>query len=96
MQALKERYGDKAIVFDYESVFEECDNMAQRKRKRAFYLRNGYLETGWFMRANGVELIVASSREEFDINDYVAMLQALTEVSLGSAEGVEMPEIYRR
>ncbi|MDO4537289.1 MAG: hypothetical protein Q4B54_03935 [Coriobacteriales bacterium] len=96
MQALKERYGDKAIVFDYESVFEECDNMAQRERRRAFYLRNGYLETGWFVRANGVELIVASSKEDFDINDYVAMLEEWAKDAPDSAEGVEMPEIYRR
>ena len=66
IKAFAEFYKGKAIIFSYESVFEESDNLEQRKRRRAFYLRNGFYETGWFGRLDNTEFILACSEEKLD------------------------------
>lgn len=40
-----ERYKGQTSVFDMESPRQECDNSEQRKRRHAFYLRNGFRDT---------------------------------------------------
>lgn len=69
LKALVRRCGDKPLMFDFESIYQECDDLEQRMRRRDFYLRNGFHETGWLMEQNGVELIIACSSEDFNIDD---------------------------
>ena len=92
IKALVEFYSDKPLIFSYESVFEKSDNSAQRKRRRAFYLRNGFHETGWFVRLNNTEFIIASSEKNLDKS-----LKEMTEELLNNPF---MPstklELYRR
>ena len=92
INALRSNYGDTPIIFSYESVFEESDNAVQRERRRAFYLRNGFYETGWFTKLNGVEFIIASSQEEFDKDTFIGFMAGLA----GGAANAPVPELYRR
>lgn len=59
-------YRDKKIIIS----IEPCDKNAPgiefelRKRRKAFYMRNGYQETGYMMKLNGVvqEIIIANGK----------------------------------
>ena len=42
---LKEKYSEKPLILDMESPEQQYDNMEQRRRRHAFYLRNGFHDT---------------------------------------------------
>lgn len=92
IKALVELYSGKPLLFSYESVFEESDNLEQRKRRRAFYQRNGFYETGYFGRLNNTEFIIASSEEKSDKD-----IKSLKEVLLNNPFIPSLKlELYRR
>ena len=74
---LKEYYKGRQIVLYFESIFEECENIEQRKRRRAFYLRNGFYETGWFITVNDVNFEIVGSQENFDKESYQQILDLI-------------------
>ena len=88
-KAILDYYDDIPFLFSYESPFEESDNAVQRERRRSFYLKNGFHETGWFASLNGTEFILASSKEEFDKDAFIELMTSLT-------GGALVPELYRR
>lgn len=45
LAALKEQNPEKRIFLDVESVDDKAENNEQRIKRKAFYLRNGFLET---------------------------------------------------
>ena len=90
-KAVLEYYGDTPFWFSYESTFEESDNAEQRERRRKFYLKNGFYETGWFGKLNGTEFILASSREEFDKEAFDKLMAFIAE-----GIGAPAPVFYRR
>ena len=91
-RAIVESYGDTPFWFSYESPFEESDNAEQRERRRRFYLKNGFYETGWFAKLNGTEFIIASSKKEFDKEAFEKFMGAM----FASTSGAALPELYRR
>ena len=91
MNAMREYYKDRPLLFSYESIYEESDNAEQRERRRNLYLKLGFLETGWFAKLNGTEFILASSMENFDKDAFIDFLGAIF-----GAAGSELPELYRR
>ena len=42
---LIEKYKGQTCVLDMESPTQECENINQRRRRHAFYLRNGFRDT---------------------------------------------------
>lgn len=91
-KAVIDYYGDTPFWFSYESTFEESDNAEQRERRRRFYLKNGFYETGWFTRLNGTEFIIASSKKEFNKEAFEKFIGTMAAGMAGSA----VPEMYRR
>ena len=73
LRALKEYYPEKQIVVDFESVREASDNEAQRQRRRQFYLKNGFYETGWYQYYSDTEFELACSEPVFDKEGYEAL-----------------------
>lgn len=62
LQQLRNQYPDKKIIIS----IEPCDNNAPdhelNQRRKSFYMRNGYRETGYMMKLNGVvqEILIAN------------------------------------
>ncbi|MBC8547007.1 GNAT family N-acetyltransferase [Clostridiaceae bacterium NSJ-31] len=46
MQKMMETYPELQLVLDFEVIDENAENNAQRVRRKNFYLRNGFHETG--------------------------------------------------
>ncbi|MCD7769424.1 MAG: hypothetical protein LUH36_04815, partial [Oscillospiraceae bacterium] len=59
LKALFRRYEGLPIALDFEPVDEAAENNAQRIRRKAFYLRSGFHETGLYTRTcgRGFELV---------------------------------------
>lgn len=91
-RAIVDHYDDLPFWFSYESTYEESENSEQRERRRRFYLKNGFYETGWFTKLNGTEFIIASSKKEFDKEAFEKFMGAM----FASTTGAALPELYRR
>ncbi len=84
---------EKPLLFDYESPFEASDNTEQRERRRSFYLKNGFNETGWFLNFNDTEFIITSSKENFD----KAVIEQFAEIIAANfPDAAVKPELYSR
>ena len=46
LSQLLEKYKGQSNILDMESPEQVCENSVQRKRRHAFYLRNGFRDTG--------------------------------------------------
>lgn len=62
LQQLKNEHPDKKIIISIESCDNSAPDIALRKRRKAFYMRNGYQETGYMMKLGGVaqEIIITN------------------------------------
>lgn len=74
IEALKERYADRKLIVDFEMPDDAAPNKEQRLRRRQFYLRNGYRETGLFVSYMGIDYEVFSMSDDFDPQAYKDML----------------------
>lgn len=53
------------MVVDFEILDGHADNSEQRKKRRNFYLQNGYKETGLFVSFMGVDYEVFCMDDDF-------------------------------
>ena len=68
---LIERYKGQPFVLDMESTTQVCDNLAQRKRRQAFYLRNGFRDTHVYRTYNDIIMTIMMRGEgTFTIQDW--------------------------
>lgn len=54
LQQIRNMYPDKKIIISIEPCSDDAPNIELRKRRKSFYLQNGYKETGYVMKLNGV------------------------------------------
>lgn len=62
LQEIKNRYPNKKIIISIEPCDEKAPDLDLRIRRKDFYLRNGYKETGYLMRLTGAvqEIVIAN------------------------------------
>lgn len=78
--AVLDKYrGKRPFIMDIESPNQpDAPNLEQRKRRHAFYLRNGMRDTGTCRSYNGITFtILSSSDEPFTLQDYEDIVAAL-------------------
>lgn len=71
---LKEKYENYIQVVDFEKVDKLTNNYDQREKRKLFYIKNGYQETGLFISYLGVTYEVLSMDKTLDIDDFKKML----------------------
>lgn len=77
IETLKAAYPNKTHIVDFEMPDETAPNSAQRERRRSFYLRNDYRETGLFLSYLGVDYEVFCMGEHFDAEAFKAMMKTI-------------------
>lgn len=77
LETIQVRYPNKSQVVDFEAPDERAENNEQRQRRRNFYLKNGYRETGLFLSYLGVDYEVFCQDEKFDKNLFMAMMKSI-------------------
>lgn len=75
IEALKEAYPDKKQVVDFEMLDDTADNNKQRIKRKEFYLRNGYKETGLFLSYFGVDYEVMCMDDEFHAEEFKELMK---------------------
>ena len=78
IETMKDLYPEKKHVVDFEMPDRSAQNYVQRQRRRNFYLRNGYRETGQFLTYRGVDYEVFCMEEDFDPGEFAAMLNTIS------------------
>ena len=76
LRAIRERYEGKDVVLLIESLHEKCDNMSIRVRRKGFYLRNGFRDTGLIQTSCGGEADydILHTEEQFSMESYRYLL----------------------
>ena len=77
LETLRATYPDKKQVVDFEMLDDAASNSEQRKKRRAFYLRNGYKETGFYLSYLGVDYEVFCMEDTFDSEMFKRMMSTL-------------------
>lgn len=77
IETLKALYPNTQQVVDMEMLDENADNAEQRKKRRNFYLRNGYKPTGHFLSYFGVDYEIFCMDENFDFEMFQQMMTHL-------------------
>ena len=68
---LVEKYSGQSMILDMESPEQVCENSEQRNRRHAFYLRNGFRDTGVGKSFKGIDYAIMMNGEgTFTQNDY--------------------------
>ncbi len=76
LKAIQERYSGRDVVLLIESLHEKCDNLGIRTRRKGFYLRNGFHDSGLIQSSAGGEANydILSTNPAFDREAYCQML----------------------
>ena len=78
LSQLLEKYRGQSNILDMESPEQVCDNSAQRKRRHAFYLRNGFRDTGVSKSFKGIDYTIMMIGEgTFTQRDYDQIINEL-------------------
>lgn len=75
LKLVKDAYPNKTQVVDFEMVDVNSSNYHQRVKRREFYLKNGYRETGFFLSYLGVDYeVFCSSSDSFDEDTFKELM----------------------
>ena len=78
LSQLLEKYKDQSNILDMESPEQVCENSMQRKRRHAFYLRNGFRDTGVGKSFKGIDYTILMIGEgTFTQGDYDQIINEL-------------------
>ena len=89
IETLRLLYPDKKQVVDFEMQDEAAPNNKQRIKRRQFYLKNGYKETGLFLSYLGVAYEVFCMDSDFEPQEFKDMMKEI------QVEGFE-PEYFNK
>ena len=89
IETLRALYPGKKQVVDFEMPDDAAPNNDQRIRRRQFYLKNGYNETGLFLSYLGVDYEVFCMGGDFDPQEFKDMMKEI------HVEGFEPEYFYR-
>lgn len=77
IETVRSEYSEKKQVVDFEMPDAVADNCEQREKRRAFYLKNGYQETGLFLTYLGVNYEVFCMDEDFDYDMFKELMKTI-------------------
>lgn len=66
LQDIQNKYPDKKIIISIEPCDKDAPDIEIRLKRKDFYMRNGYRETGYMIKLNGVVQEIIISNGEFD------------------------------
>lgn len=75
LSAIRDYCGDRTVALDIEQVIPGATNYDQRSRRRDFYLRNGFLPSGYGHSLRGVDYEILISDSAFSPGDYAELIR---------------------
>lgn len=80
LQLLQKQYPHCILLADIEKEDFAAANIGQRKRRKQFYKRNGFLETGWNLFYMNTEFELLCTDDAFAMQSFLLILYRLQEV----------------
>ena len=71
LKEIKNRYPDKKIMVSIELCDDSAPDIEVRKRRKAFYRKNGYGETGYMIKLSGVVQEIMITNGDFDKKEFL-------------------------
>lgn len=71
LMEIKNRYPDKKIIVSIEPCDDSAPDIEIRKKRKAFYERNGYSETGYMIKLSGVVQEIMITNGEFNKKEFL-------------------------
>ena len=65
LQQIEKMYPNKKIIISIEPCDNNVSDIELRKKRKSFYMQNGYEETGYMMKLNGVVQEIIIKNGEF-------------------------------
>ena len=75
LKLLQEYYKERLFFLEIESMYEKCDNMEQRQRRKVFYLRNGMTEMKLMVNLFGTNMEILGYNCKFDFETYCSIYE---------------------
>lgn len=69
---------DKTVVLNIEPLVADAPNLKERENRLAFYQKNGFFDTGYYVREVGGVFTVMATEKTIDIASYQKVFKALT------------------
>ena len=91
LDMLQGHYSGAQLAAEIESCTEEGVRDPLRKRRRAFYIRNGFHTTGWYLFYDGTELEVLCTDGDFRKAQFEALTARIHTLYYDS-----IPSLYRK
>lgn len=88
LDEVEKLYPKNQLIVSIEPCFENVENIEQKLRRKKFYLRNGYVETGYFMKLAGQKQEILIKNGMFDKRQFRIFF------ALYSC-GVVMPKLWK-
>jgi len=73
MNYIREAYPNNRIILNIEMEDENSENNAQRKKRKQFYIRNGYGSSGIFLEMKGVTYEALISNGDCTVREFLAL-----------------------
>ena len=78
LSQLLDNYEDQPFVLDMESTTQVCDNLEERGKRQAFYLRNGFRDTNVYRTYNDITMTIMMRGEgTFTMQDWDDLIHEL-------------------
>ena len=71
LKEIKNRYPDKKIMVSIEPCDDSAPDIEVRKRRKAFYRKDGYGETGYMIKLSGVVQEIMITNGDFDKKEFL-------------------------
>ena len=75
LEALLKKFKNHKYIFEIETQDEKAENAEERKKRKAFYLRNGLQETGLFVNVYETDFEILTPDGELTFWEYVDFLR---------------------
>lgn len=80
LDLLREQYPGRPLFLDIEPLDPAADNLSLREGRKAFYLRNGFSESGYFFKYCGMEFeVLYTGRDRFDKDAFWHLMNKIGE-----------------
>lgn len=89
---IKEKYKGKRIILEIESPNETSRNQIQRVKRKEFYRKNGFVDTGIYIDVYHVDMELLSNQCSVSFEEYYMLLKCV----LGSVMLKEINPVIRK
>lgn len=77
LDELKNIYENKCLFLERETVLKNCDNAGQRNRRRNFYLKNGFSDSGIYVNVYTVDMTLMIYKKDITFDKYSDFLRKI-------------------